>query len=353
MADTIDPPHPVEQAEIVVRDIKKGRPKKEGAQRDVIKKNKKPKPQELYWRLRDAVDHHPQCLLPEFPHLFRVYYSDKDTRLPILEDRNGVCRLTTPAHLASLVAEYLDQQLISSASDFWVFTKSNLKEFVDLWMAYAKPVEEPRAWTFKSSKERAFVRLPWDPQDGPTPTWDGLLSRMSSPESFMAYFGSLFVDASDRQQYLWLYGEGNDGKGSIFRFLQGCFGNVYSTEQLQGSITNQFWTWGILHKRVVVFPDCNNYEFVTSGLFKSLTGGDPIRIEPKGGQPFTATICAKFIFGSNEKPKISGETSDMRRLIYSELKSWDGGSDPSFEKRLWTEGGAFIYKCLGASNHHG
>ncbi len=189
--------------------------------------------------------------------------------------------------------------------------------------------------------------MPWDPEPGPTPTWDDLLSRASAPEALCAYLGSLFVDASDRQQYLWIYGEGNDGKGSLFRFLHRCFGVAFGNEYVPEG-KDKFWTAGLLNKRIVIFPDCNEYGFITTGLFKSLTGGDPVRMEFKGKQSFTALINTKFIYGSNERPKISGERSDLRRLIYCEMKSWVGDADSNYESRLWDEGGAFIHKCLEA-----
>lgn len=321
----------------------------DGARKRGQKKSKPRVPSltELFWKVRDAVNHSPLSLLPEFPHLFLVYKSDINTRHLVIEHGEGLCEPVGHEYMAEKISAYLNDS-VAIEHPQWIWKAKTIREFVDFWALGADVIEQPKSWAFRSDRGRAFVRLPWDPTPGPTPTWDGFLSRMTNVDAFVAYVGSLYVECSDRQQYLWLYGEGNDGKGSLFRFLHRCFGASFGNEYVPERNDSRFWTSGLLHKRVVVFPDCNNYGFVTTGLFKSLTGGDPVRIERKNEQPFTTELDAKFIFGSNDKPRISGEKSDTRRLIYCELDSWRGDYDPSFERRLWEEGGHFIAKCLEA-----
>ncbi len=340
----------------VTRQMQELSPVKKKTQKPATVRDGKPSKAELFWRLKSVVDKLPTTIRKQFPETFRVYKSDVNTKMLFVESVDGLCTAVNERYLEHTVAKYLADILITDATDAWVFTAKDVSEFARLWITYAEPVPEPKAWTFKSSTERAFTRLPWDLEPGPTPTWDDLLSRASAPEALCAYLGSLFVDESDRQQYLWIYGVGNDGKGSLFRFLHRCFGSSFGNEYVPKGKDN-FWTSGLLNKRVIIFPDCNDSEFVTTGLFKSLTGGDPVRIELKGKQAFTALISAKFIYGSNDKPKISGQKSDLRRLIYCELRTWAGEPDANFEKRLWSEGGAFIKKCLQAyekaSPNHG
>ncbi len=125
----------------------------------------------------------------------------------------------------------------------------------------------------------------------------------------------------------------NDGKGAINRFLAKIFGGAYCAKQ-PPKVGDKFWTFGLIGKRLVAFPDCNDVRFVTSGLFKSLTGGDPV------------DVTAKYFFYSNEKPKISSEKADTRRIIYCEFEPTPLISDPTFEDRLWEEGGAFLARCI-------
>jgi hypothetical protein len=94
-------------------------------------------------------------------------------------------------------------------------------------------------------------------------------------------------------------------------------------------------------------PDCGNFKFPSAGLFKTLTGGDPITIEKKGQQAYTALLNCKFLFTSNELPSLSSEKSDKRRAIFCRMADGDRVVwSADFEDRLWAEGGAFLWHCL-------
>ena len=168
----------------------------------------------------------------------------------------------------------------------------------------------------------AFTRLPWHAADDITPTWDLIISRMSNADAFTAWVGSLFDETSYQQQYVWLHGKGNEGKGCINRFLMRVFGPAYCAKQPKER-GDKFWTHDLLGKRLVVFPDCNDSAFVASGLFKSMTGGDPIPVEAKGEMAYTTRLAAKYLIISNERPDLSSETADRRRIIYCEMTGRD------------------------------
>lgn len=305
----------------------------------------KPSTGELFWKIKEAVDHSPLSLMPVFPHDLRVYSGDIDTRLVVSVESDGVCVLVGEKHIAALVAKYLKESLVIDASH-WIWTAKKAEDFAKFWTMNAEPIAEPKSWAFLSDPSLTFMRLSWDPTPGlPTPTWDDVLGRMSNAEAFKAFVGSLFIPNSYSQQYLWLHGPGGDGKGSIFRFLADCFGKSYAAET-PPQTDNRFWASGLLHKRVVVFADCDASDIVRKDFFKSLTGGDFIRVEKKGKDAYTAKLEAKIIFGSNTLPAISPEKSDLRRLILCQMQTWEGGSDPTFERRLAAEASGFIAKCL-------
>ncbi len=121
-------------------------------------------------------------------------------------------------------------------------------------------------------------------------------------------------------------------------------GRAYRAKQVPPP-DDRFWTYGLRGSRLVVFPDCNNQSFVTTGLFKSLSGGDPVDVEKKNGMSFTEELFLKFMFFSNEVPMISEELADLRRLIFCEFEL-GGVYEPGFEGKLWDEGGAFLTACI-------
>lgn len=213
------------------------------------------------------------------------------------------------------------------------------------WEKTTAPLEMPAKIGFQGDPGLVMRRIPCVLADGPTPVWDELMSRITNSDSLMAWFGSLFVDQSNVQQYVWLYGEGNDGKGSIARFFKKVLAHLYSSQE-PPSLNDRFWTYGIKDARLVVFEDCNNTSFVTSGFFKSLTGGDWVRGEIKGGAVLSLLIKAKYLFLSNEKPDISSERADNRRIIYCTATPFEGEQNAQYEAALWNEAGAFLFKCL-------
>jgi len=214
------------------------------------------------------------------------------------------------------------------------------------WLGFITPKPEPKCFSWPGETGLTFQRLPWPAAEGPTPTWDALLGRMSNKEAFTAFIGSLFVEESYAQQYCWVFGAGGEGKGCINRFLEKVFGRAYCSKQ-PPERGDKFWSFGLINKRIVVFPDCNNTGFTAGGVFKSLTGGDPISVEAKGEMSYVAKLRAKYLFFSNEQPSLSSERADMRRIIYCEMTPRETDEvDPTFEERLWAEGGVFIGNCL-------
>lgn len=261
-------------------------------------------------------------------------------------DSGGVVTIVPRGDLASAVAKYCKSAL--AKSDQFQLTARECEAAVDYWCYSTEPAQTPRVFSWPDEEGLTFTRLPWRAEPGPTPTWDRLLKRMSNTAAFCAWLGSIFDRESANQQYVWIMGEGNDGKGALNRFLRRVFGPGYQSKQPPGRHGDKFWTHGLLGKRLVVFPDCNDTEFVTSGLFKSLTGGDPVSVEVKGAMAYTAKLDAKYLIVSNERPDLSSSRADLRRVIYCEMEERSKGSadDLDFEEKLWREGGAFLSRCI-------
>lgn len=220
------------------------------------------------------------------------------------------------------------------------------------WFMYAPRLDSPILPVVQKTEiGYNFHRLPWDFAPGLCPTWDEMFKRLQNAEAIMAWIGSLFIAHSERQQYVWIYGEGGNGKGAINRFLKRVFNGAYKSESVPER-GDKFWTSNLLNSRVVVFPDCNNYNFPTTGLFKQITGDDPIKVEFKGENAFSADLVCKLLFLSNRRPNISGQTSDTRRAIFGEIEAIVGAPMPTkmYDALLWDEGPSFLYKCIKVYN---
>lgn len=270
-------------------------------------------------------------------------------------ERDGVITRVNAEYVETLVARYWHE--VSVASDTGVYLGSmahdDTVKIRKLWMvtAKAKPNSFPIV-VWKGDPRPAHRRLPFDPLpidfDGlsfAAPCFYELMGRTTNRKALMAWIGSLFDEKSQRQQYVWLHGAGSNGKSSLVRVLQDILGEAASSESVPDR-ANRFWTSGLLGKRLVYFPDCNNASFVTSGDFKQLTGEDPIRCEIKREAVFTAILPAKYLFLSNNKPRIGGTEADRRRVIFCHMGPVPKDAvKENYEDHLRREAPAFLSAC--------
>lgn len=289
--------------------------------------------------------------LPEFPVNFLCISPQEGVKFPMIEDANEVCRKVPKDILAQEILKYCCT--ISGDYENYKFICKDATACADFWLAITDPVEEPAPIRWLNEPGRCYSRLPFDYQTDDTgeltPLFNEILSRTSDPEVLMCFIGSLFFPQSYLQQYLFLFGDGGDGKGALMRILKQAFKLAYHTENIPGIYgPDKFWTSSFIGKRVVCFSDADNSNFITTGLFKSMTGGDGIRMEEKGGKIFNAELTTKFILLANHKPKISAKKADTRRILYCEVKPASEMSlvPSDYEKALWREAGYFFSNCI-------
>lgn len=324
-----------------------------GAEREKRKKKKNGEGSDqvqLFRAICGAIDHMPWSTLPPFPGRFFLVKCNQGTYLVKADpDDDAIVAMANKDDLEAAIAIYTRDTL--GAFEGYRFSPRAIKECARYWWLTAEKSGEPRPFLWPREEGRGFSRLPWDKAPGPCPTWDALLKKILNSKAFCHFVGSMFVDDSDRQQYLWLWGDGGDGKGAITRILSRLFGSACYSGQPPAPGREMFWGYyALTGKRLVVFPDCNAASFVTGGFFKSLTGDDPVAVEIKGGAIFTFRPNAKYMFHSNLKPKISSQKADIRRIILCSFKADDSlrveGTAQEFESRLWGECGAFVYRCI-------
>jgi hypothetical protein len=287
---------------------------------------------------------------PEFPRRFH-FNADRSGRKTILEE------------LAEQIVVYRDRDLVADAilQYCWELIPhipgatdvdyQGASKCRDMWLGLTPALrEQPRVLSEKSHVGLTFKRLPFDapavPPSIPPPHFEALLARFSKPMAVCAYIGSLFYPDADRQQYLYLYGDGGDSKGTLMRFLHNIFGDAAQALSIPGQNGDKFWNFALYGRRLGLFYDTDASDWFRKAHFKSLTGGDPQWFEEKGRMGFTATPTVKFIVSSNFKPRVSGSAADMRRLIYVECQQVpEDQRQTNFENTLLEEAPAIISTC--------
>jgi hypothetical protein len=184
---------------------------------------------------------------------------------------------------------------------------------------------------------------------GPFPAWEDFLNRLNSPEAFLQWVGSCFDRNNRGRQALWLYGRrGEDGKSTVLTTLRGLFGEAgasLSGNQLKNE--SRFLFSSFYKKRFVIYPDCKIPSFVRNEIFRNITSSDMVPVEFKGGRQFDARMMLKLAVGCNKKPmpEKRGE-ADLSRILILEVSPSKITEDNTWEDRLKSEVGHFLYECI-------
>lgn len=312
-------------------------------------KSSKPKKAEIYRELADIINGESS----EHIHLPKRYFTvevEPGFRRMLREyEKNCVAYVDDDALVHELI-KYIGEYL--SGSGIFALTVNHVREAVEYWIAETTPIPMPAMIAERDFDGLCFLRLPFnylDPGEAETPTFDEFLGRCQYPDAIRAFVGSCFIEDSNRQQYLWLYGAGGDGKGSFVNAIAPIFKEFFKSTVAPKNGAVRFWTHTITQARVVCFPDNNSYGFINDGLFKACTGDDVVPCEIKGGKVYDAKLKCKFIFLSNEKPDIDGSRASLRRAIYSEVKEPEGcvtELSGDYAESMNREAVGFVRKCI-------
>lgn len=285
--------------------------------------------------------------LPEFPVKFHVM-TDTDGECFVLEEGDGnEVRRVSNTRVGQAVLKFIKDE--SFPFGFQKLTHQHMTQVVQEFLAVAPRIPEPEMVRPLDEPGLTYRRLPFnflsDPGLALSPTFAEMMSRTTNASALMQWIGSIFDPDADLQQYVWLYGGGQNGKSALGRFLSQVLGGGARSVQPPG-LNDRFWTINLIGKRLVIYGDCNNAKFVTSGLFKSMTGGDAVSAEIKMGATLQVVLKAKHLFFSNRKPGIDAGEADQRRIILCEMASIAAEPDPFYEKRLWDEAPTFLGACI-------
>jgi len=136
-------------------------------------------------------------------------------------------------------------------------------------------------------------------------------------ELIRAFFLAVMLGRYDLQRYLEIVGPGGSGKSTLLNLLVAMIGerNCYTTMMSQLE-SNRFETAAIQGKRLVMVTDASNFGGDGS-VFKSITGGDPLRHEKKNQQQGDSFVFHGMVAIAANSPIRFSDTSSAipRRRI--------------------------------------
>lgn len=308
---------------------------KKGVYKEANGKQEKPKDEDIY-----------ELLEEEFNDQFFIYEDEKGNRGLLLQQiqKDMVVPVSTQK-IVSQAASILKDQ-------FNLFLPAKVVErHVENWVTYSNTLkEQPLSFAFKDEPGLAYNKLDFSPKQMETPTFDEFIGRCSNDKALMAFIWSIFENKADRQQYVWIVGEGGNGKSSFLRFLEKCLGTAYTAKSAGDAYQNRYFNAGFIGKRLGVFADANSRGFVSGERFKQLTGGDLVPIEDKYEKPYNARLDTKFILLSNNLPTLSGKAADLRRIILVNIGKFENKpmNENEYLDLWWSEREGILYKCKEA-----
>lgn len=121
-----------------------------------------------------------------------------------------------------------------------------------------------------------------------------------------------------KSKFLFLFGEGSNGKGIYFELLSELLGNENVEGRGLHELANERFAKADLHGKLAnIGGDIDDRKLKNVGELKRLTSGtDVVTAERKYGQPFKFTNRATLFFAANEPPAIEDQKRSMaRRLV--------------------------------------
>lgn len=109
---------------------------------------------------------------------------------------------------------------------------------------------------------------------------------------------------------LFLVGESNAGKSQFIKLICELLGKQNFASIGFADLDERFQSGVTYGKRLVCDPDMKIMRAKSNTRFMNMTGGDPISIEFKGFNGFSATYKGFLLFASNDLPKWGGNTTE-------------------------------------------
>ena len=150
---------------------------------------------------------------------------------------------------------------------------------------------------------------------------------------------NLWIFGYPAQKAMLLVGDGGNGKSTLIGIIEYMVGKENrSAVSLHELEENRFATHDLFGKAANLYPDLPDKDLKSTGIFKMLTGGDPIRAEDKNVKAFTYHNVAKLTFSCNAVPRVPEDSvAYFRRWLIVEFPySFEGSTseDKDLKEKL-------------------
>lgn len=194
------------------------------------------------------------------------------------------------------------------------------ESILDMTFFYHKRIDLPDLTNDPNKPAFAYFDLS-SITEGPTPDFDGFMSAIhpACRDSLMAAIYGTFFEGCHLNQYVWLHGEGGDGKSSLLNAIAAYAGERLACS-LGQTLNSEFGLEDAVGKRMVILSDVKTGLSVKSQLIHNLTGHDMISINRKNKPIISVRLNPIVWIAANESPDVNFDNrNEARRCLYIKM----------------------------------
>lgn len=194
-------------------------------------------------------------------------------------------------------------------------------------------------------------QLEVDPEfHAPTPEFDKFLADVLHPgdvDRVLDILAYLLRPGNPLQRAVLLTGSGRNGKSVMLGLVESIICRQSMAAVPLQRLGTRFAAARLYGKAINLVGEIDGGHVENTSAFKQMTGGDPVDMDVKNAQAFTAHVWAVPVFSANQIPT-SADTSDgyLRRWEIVEFPNTFDGSDTAITDRLHAERAAIAGKLL-------
>lgn len=206
------------------------------------------------------------------------------------------------------------------------------------------------------------IQIPcnWNPQAQRMPIFESYLNKLTggipAAMNLLLQFTGLVISnirGTIDKNALFLIGKGDSGKSQFLELLKRLVGESnYAAIDFSELENSRFAASKLYRKRLAGDSDMKAMNVSEVSKFKSLTGGDPISIEFKGKDGFTAHYNGALLFCGNDMPMFGGDKGkhvyDRMIIIPCNNAIRKEDQDPQLIDKMFEEREAIVYNAVMA-----
>ena len=167
-----------------------------------------------------------------------------------------------------------------------------------------------------------YLDIDYDPQ-ARAPRWEQFLHEVLTDEKaimvLQEFFGCVFVDRNKihMAEALFLYGKGANGKSVVLDVMKDILGRNMTNASLKSLCSSMHADYHLasIDGALLNFSPDEGADTFSSGIFKNLTDGSPIRVRPIGEKPYDAHNMPLIACNLNKIPQTSDTSNGYYRRM--------------------------------------